>query len=199
MSDVREFNTYPSGFVGIKHPKTIYSNPKNQLDIARSVFDRVETRARDFMIHSDDVMDLFHTLNSRNHDKYQLEFLERVIVLASRHFDPSMDLMDWIELQLGAQTTDLAHEKWITETVGVVIRGWRRKVQTHAWCVMTSAADGVKRRETPMSAELCSTLGHELAGGSYVLNMGQFTLMWLRREGGMVDMVQSLRVLYGLR
>lgn len=199
MGQLVELNVYPSGFVGIKDAGIVFSEPKNQLDIANAVFNRLESRQRDFMIHSVDAMDAFALMNSRDPEKNTLDFVERILKLAVRHIGSDTDLLQWIKMQLNAQNTDRFHEKWLTETLGFVLKGWTRKVSPQSWCVMTVTAEQDKRRQTPMSQDMVSILGHALASGHATMTMNEFILNWIRRQGGLVDLINSLRVLYGTR
>ena len=199
MGQLVELNIYPSGFVGVKDARIVFSEPKNQLDIANAVFNRLESRQRDFMIHSIDAMDAFTLMNSRDPEKSTLDFVVRVLTLAIHHIGGDTDLLQWIKMQLNAQSTDHFHEKWLTETLGFVLKGWARKVHPQSWCVMTVTAEQDKRRETPMSEDMVSILGHDLATGRATMTINEFILSWIRRQGGLVDLVNSLRVLYGTR
>jgi hypothetical protein len=189
MSDVK---IYPSGFIG--SAKVRQTKTKGFEDIARRIIDRAVSSDSSNYTASLDVIELWDVVRQNKPEFRTFEFKEKIIVTALNTFGAST-LGQWIDLQLSSEEHSSHHTAWLEETMGYVILGARRKLNYDSWTMLLSA-DGKPERTTNRGWKLDQLLKDRPYQN---MTMRNVVLMWVQREGGINDLIESLFVLYGPR
>lgn len=185
---------YCSGFVGQLRNMTA---PLTTTQTARYVMDNQEIPKHLQYPSSTDIDDLWKTWITKNVEKTTFAYVVKVVTEALLHFGDT-DVMSWINMQLESKEASPQHEQWLQETLGFVLSGYRRHTNYNAWCYVLSAG-GNTHSFNVLSEKTRKMLGDKVVYGVERLTMREFVVMWIRREGGFNDLIESLHVLYGRR
>jgi hypothetical protein len=189
-----ELQIYPSGFLGPKHLRQ--STPADPADVARQLMDRnraVEIQRHTYSLEAEDYM---QQLLNGNQAKDQFTQREEVLSFAKSALDArasDVTVATWVTTQFASPEFSDYHRRWLEETFEFIYWNKRRDFMINTWVSLLTVKSSVIYKGAGPSQKLRDMFG------STSITMNELILMWISKDGGYNDLVQSLYVLYGPR
>ena len=185
MSDSLQF--YPSGFLGSSLVELTGSLPP---DIEHRTERWVGAVMRpNGMLGMKEVEDLWAAHRAGDPGVNSFEFRERILIAAKRAFGDGR-FGDWLQAQYGSLFYGDYHRRWLIETAEFVMLGKPRQCTYNVWMGLLDTG-----RTSPCVGMVTSVALDAAAPGS----KSDFLEMWVKKERGILDLLESLHVLFGLR
>lgn len=181
---------YPSGFLGAEN--VTHTKPIDLENIKKTLFSAMNIANPDGHTANLAVLQMYKKYigNETAHKSFQ--FKEEVLKIALSAFGTD-SVYVWVAAQKRSPYYGKWHSRWIDETLSFVLEGKNRDLSPPNWIglLATPGCDGDKLPSPTVS---------KLLGGSNAeLSIQTFILEWVRRPGGIDDLIQSLNILFGDR
>jgi hypothetical protein len=183
---------YPSGFLG--SPVVALTAPLPADQAFRTDRWVGAVQQPNLMLGMRDVEDLFAAVRAGDPGVNDFAFRERILKTAKRAFG-MLVFGDWVKAQKFSPGYCDYHQRWIEETVQYVILDKRREYTYNVWVGVLDAAPASK---TNFVNKLSDSF-FALNGPYRDLRTTQFIELWCQRERGVLDLLESLHVLFGTR
>lgn len=190
---------YPSGFLGpVDVPQT---REPDAAAVAKQILSRATIRNESKYTASTEVALIWNALISGGPEIRSFDFNERILLSAISHLGKGY-LTDWIQNQVSSPEYGDNHAAWIEETLSFVFGGQKRNYMINTWTPLLTC--GNNPRTPSRCCGLTPSMKNwifrgDICGTSCNYSMRDFIVMWVRQNGGVVDLATSLQVLYGVR
>lgn len=195
MSEVG-LKIYPSGFLG---SAAVKQTPEMDVaDVAKQILNKTSLTSSNKYTASVEVQSMWNAIMADAPEVKTFDFKETILKIALSHFC-DMNVLDWVSAQWMTDEYGANHAKWIDETLQFVMLGKKRNMGTNAWSVVLTAGRNDKgpKTFTPVMRELLLKDSMRMTRNN--LSMDEFFIRWVRCPGGIMDLANSLQILYGTR
>lgn len=186
---------YPSGFLGSSSVEQ--TDPISLVANIRNIINKQEINKTIPYTANEKVSELWsdYTANNSNIDTKSFEFREMILVQALSAFGTNT-FKQWVDAQIDNEHSGDNHYRWIDETLLFVLAGKPRLFQHNTWQVVLSADKAETKVRTYTKTMNQFLVKNELYKR---LTMKSFITEWVRRPGGIDDLLISLHVCFGKR
>lgn len=195
MSEVG-LKIYPSGFLG---SAVVKQTPEMAVaDVAKQILNKTSIATANRYTASLEVQSMWSTILADAPEVKTFEFKEKILKIALSHFC-DMNVLDWVSAQWMTDEYGTNHAKYIDETLKFVFAGMKRNMGTNAWSVVLTAGRNDKgpKTFTPVMREYLLKDSFKMTRRN--VPMDEFIIQWVRRPGGIMDLANSLQILFGTR
>lgn len=196
-----QLKLYPSGFLG--SASVVQTKPLDVVTAARQFINKGAVSEVSRFTANADVVDIWMDMGSGTPEFKTFEFKERILRCALSAFGTDSALA-WVDSQASSPEFTDNHLRWIDETLRYVIRGRARELSSNNWKTLLRVG-GVKTPRSIRSPEVINafipawTLGLNGIAADSFNTIPSFIAQWVRRPGGIVDLMNSLEILFGKR
>jgi hypothetical protein len=195
MSEVG-LKIYPSGFLG---SASVKQTPEMAVaDVAKQILNKTSIATTNRYTASLEVQAMWASILADAPEVKTFEFKEKILKIALSHFG-DMNVLDWVSAQWMTEEYGSSHAKYLDETLKLVFGGIKRSMGTNAWSVILTAGRNDKgpRTFTPVMREYLLKDSFKMTRRN--VPMGEIIVRWVRQPGGIMDLANSLQILYGTR
>jgi hypothetical protein len=190
MSD--GFMFYPSGFIGTSQvPLTKPLDPAIAERTSRSVNAIVEPN---LMGGNGDVQALWDAVCAGEPRVSSFEFRERILQVAKPAFGTT-SLYEWLVSQVNSPTFSPYHADYLNETLEFALYGVKRRLSYNNWVVLLAPNHAMPPTTVPRTLQEWTTDRYQRGG----MTVTSLIACWVSQERGIVDLLESLFVLFGKR
>jgi hypothetical protein len=207
--------TYPSGFVGSGTVGLTHS--KSTADVAKQLLGGTASAPKDDYVYSTDISNMWDEMRYGTAVTKTYLYKEKLAWLAFTHMgvkDGIRTFGTWYDAQQKGAEFGENHQRWILETLRLLVFGKARKYNYDTWAFLLTVGSN-PRPSRQLALEIEDLLSQENTLGVLTnqmttngigesqrvraVGLSHLVLGWLRAPGGETDLAQSLHVLYGKR
>ena len=184
-----EMKLYPSGFLGNAAVHRV--DTLNPIAIRQKLLlDRNATVGT--VMGNAEITELWQRYNngSRN-GVLDFDLAEKIMLLALEAFGTET-FKDWVEAQEQSPEYNIYHLKWVEETLEFVYQGKPRRIMWPSWELLMQQSGRV---DSLMTFPNVQALARQDKPDSIL----DLVRAWVRRDGGITDLLASLYILFGKR
>lgn len=186
------FAWYPSGFYGsLKAPLTKPVPPAVAERTSRSINAIVEPNLAP---GNGDVQALWDAVTAGQPGVSHFDFREQILRAAKAAFGTA-SLYDWLSAQTNSPSFSAYHADYLNETLEFALYGVRRRLSYNNWVVLLAPNHAMPPKDLPRTLIDWLSDQHQRGGMSITSFIGS----WLMQENGIVDLLESLYVMFGKR
>lgn len=196
-----QFKIYPRGFLGAYLPPILVGQPAHarrtsNLLYDATIFDANESKT---VVANTDLENLYDKYIRKDILIGDFKFREDVLRCMLKAFG-TQDFEGWYMAQFQSPSFGYNHRQFLNETIGFFNAGRPRRLSLQSWEAIIQAKDD-PNRDTALEENAQTLFGkkdhRELAPSGKVM-LVDVIQDWMRRPGGMGDLLHTGHILFGL-